>query len=132
MLCRAVGGVEEWGRMGGGGGARGLIRVGGRIVYTAVHNSVVRDGEMETQKVGIREFRDKLASYVLESKEPIAITRHGDTVGLYIPVRRKPTDAEWAALEEAHARVQQMMLDAGVTEDELMDDIKRLRAADRK
>jgi antitoxin (DNA-binding transcriptional repressor) of toxin-antitoxin stability system len=82
---------------------------------------------MQTQKVGIREFRDKLASYVLESEAPIAITRHGDTVGLYIPVRRKRTEEEKAAFAEAHARVQQMMLDAGVTEDELMEDIKSMR-----
>ena len=44
---------------------------------------------METLKVGIREFRDKLASYLLESDVPVAITRHGDTVGYYIPARRK-------------------------------------------
>lgn len=86
---------------------------------------------MQTQKVGIREFRDKLASYALESEAPIAITRHGDTVGLYIPVRRKATEADWAAFEEAHSKVQQMMLDAGLTEDELMDEFKRLRAAER-
>ena len=36
---------------------------------------------METLKVGIREFREKLASYLLESNKPLAITRHGDTVG---------------------------------------------------
>lgn len=56
---------------------------------------------METQKVGIREFRDKLASYLLESDFPVAITRHGDTVGYYIPARRKRSDAERAALQEA-------------------------------
>jgi PHD/YefM family antitoxin component YafN of YafNO toxin-antitoxin module len=44
---------------------------------------------MGAVKVGIREFREKLASYVLESDTPVAITRHGDTVGYYIPARRK-------------------------------------------
>jgi hypothetical protein len=39
---------------------------------------------MKTPKVGIREFRDKLAGYLLESDPPAAITRHGDTVGYYI------------------------------------------------
>jgi hypothetical protein len=34
---------------------------------------------METLKVGIREFRDKLASYLLETDVPVAITRHWDT-----------------------------------------------------
>jgi hypothetical protein len=36
---------------------------------------------METTKVGIREFRDNLSTYLLESDVPVAITRHGDTVG---------------------------------------------------
>jgi hypothetical protein len=31
---------------------------------------------METLKVWNREFRDKLASYLLESDMPVAITRH--------------------------------------------------------
>jgi hypothetical protein len=34
---------------------------------------------METVRVGMREFRDKLATYLLESDAPVAITRHGDT-----------------------------------------------------
>jgi hypothetical protein len=31
---------------------------------------------METLKVGIRELRDKLASHVLETDVPVALTRH--------------------------------------------------------
>ena len=34
---------------------------------------------MQTTKVGIREFRENLADY-LESKTPVAITRHGATI----------------------------------------------------
>ncbi len=49
---------------------------------------------MATSKVGIREFRDNLSSYLLESESPVAITRHGDTVGYYIPARRKRSDSE--------------------------------------
>jgi hypothetical protein len=36
---------------------------------------------MKTLTVGIREFRDNRATYVLDSSKPVAITRHGDTVG---------------------------------------------------
>src|SRR5437879_13547480 len=61
---------------------------------------------MGAVKVGIREFREKLASYVLESDRPVAITRHGDTVGYYIPARRKRGDAERTALREAASRLQ--------------------------
>ncbi len=35
---------------------------------------------METVKIGIREFRENLAGY-LESAKPLAITRHGETLG---------------------------------------------------
>ena len=41
--------------------------------------------------VGIREFRENLASYI-ESPTPVAITRHGETV-LFAP------DTAWAKCE---------------------------------
>ena len=72
---------------------------------------------MDTPKVGIREFRDKLATYVLESDTPVAITRHGDTVGYFIPARRKRSEAEKAALEEAAERWQRILEAEGITED---------------
>jgi antitoxin (DNA-binding transcriptional repressor) of toxin-antitoxin stability system len=92
----------------------------------------VRKAATETKKVGIREFRENLASYVLESDGPVAITRHGDTVGLYIPVRRKRTEAEKAAFGESHARVQKMLAEAGLTEDDVVEDFKKWRAAGRR
>lgn len=82
---------------------------------------------METQRIGIREFRDNLATYLLESDAPLAITRHGDTVGFYIPARRKRTDAEKAAFAAAHAHLQQLLADAGVDEEEIVADFKQLR-----
>jgi PHD/YefM family antitoxin component YafN of YafNO toxin-antitoxin module len=87
---------------------------------------------MGTTKVGIREFRQKLATYLLETDETVAITRHGDTVGYYIPARRKRTETEKAALKEVAARLQQEMAAAGVTEDEIIQDFKRWRRSGRK
>ena len=87
---------------------------------------------MGTLKVGIREFRENLATYLLETDETVAITRHGDTVGYYIPARRKRTEAERSALKEAASRLQQEMTAAGVTEDEILEDFKRWRRAGRK
>jgi PHD/YefM family antitoxin component YafN of YafNO toxin-antitoxin module len=87
---------------------------------------------MGTVRVGIREFREKLASYLLESETPVAITRHGDTVGYYIPARRKRTDAERAALREAASRLQEALAAEGITEDEVSGDFKRWRRGDRK
>jgi PHD/YefM family antitoxin component YafN of YafNO toxin-antitoxin module len=87
---------------------------------------------METQKVGIREFREKLANYLLQSEKPLAITRHGDTVGYYLPARRRRSDAERAALKEAAARLQEMLAAEGVTEDEMIADFKRWRTGRRR
>lgn len=44
------------------------------MAYTQVHRRPI----MEMLKVGIREFRGKLANYLLETDVPVAITRHGD------------------------------------------------------
>ena len=41
---------------------------------------------MQTTEVGIREFRENLATY-LESMTPVAMTRHGATIGVYVPTR---------------------------------------------
>lgn len=87
---------------------------------------------MSAQSVGIREFRDNLATYLLESDGPVAITRHGDAIGYYLPRRRKRTEAEKKALDEIHAKMQKLMAEAGVTEDEIFDEFKRLRAEERR
>ncbi|HEY3740350.1 MAG TPA: hypothetical protein VGL53_10920 [Bryobacteraceae bacterium] len=81
-------------------------------------------------KVGIREFRENLADY-LESKKPVAITRHGETIGVYIPTRRKPADAALEAFRVAGERMQEMIKAAGVTEEELMEDVKDARRLKR-
>src|SRR5579864_7510485 len=80
---------------------------------------------METQRIGIREFRDKLATYLLESDAPVAITRHGDTVGYYIPARRKRTESERAALKEATGRWQEILAAEGIEEEEALRDFKK-------
>jgi PHD/YefM family antitoxin component YafN of YafNO toxin-antitoxin module len=87
---------------------------------------------METLKVGIREFREKLASYLLQSDKPLAITRHGDTIGYYLPARRGRSEAERSALREAATRLQEMLAAEGITEDEILADFKRWRSGRRK
>ena len=83
---------------------------------------------METLKIGMREFRDKLATYLLNSDSPLAITRHGDTVGYFIPARRKRSETDRAALKEASARWQKVLDAEGVSEEEVLTDFKRWRA----
>lgn len=81
-------------------------------------------------RIGIRELRDKLASY-MESSVPIEVTRHGQTVGFYIPVPRRPGQAEREALLEAGRRMQIELARLGVTEEDLVADFKRWREARR-
>ena len=87
---------------------------------------------MAATKVGIREFRDNLSNYLLTSDSPVAITRHGDTVGFFIPVRRKRTEAEREALREAGRKMEAMMTSLGLTEEDMMKDYEAIRAEERK
>ena len=87
---------------------------------------------METLKVGIREFREKLANYLLQADQIIAVTRHGEVIGYYVPARRKRTQAEREALEEVASRLQEEMVKAGVSEEDIIRDFKKWRKAERK
>jgi hypothetical protein len=86
---------------------------------------------MQATKVGIREFRENLSSF-LESKTPIAITRHGATIGIYLPTRPRPSQADLEALRAAGEKLDAMIAAAGTSEEELMEDFKRLRQENRK
>jgi len=66
-----------------------------------------------------------------ESSVPIEVTRHGQTVGFYIPVPKRPGQAEREALLEAGRRMQAELARLGVTEEELVADFKRRRKARR-
>lgn len=85
---------------------------------------------MQTTKVGIREFRENLAEY-LESKKPVAITRHGTTIGIFLPTRPKPSQADLEALRIAGEKMQQWMAEAGTNEDEIVAEFKRVRRESR-
>ena len=87
---------------------------------------------MVTARVGIREFRDKLSSYLLESDAPVAITRHGDTVGSYIPARRKRSESEREALRQIAGQMQELLAAKGISEEEVLADYKGWRAGGRK
>ncbi|MBI3208956.1 MAG: prevent-host-death protein [Candidatus Solibacter usitatus] len=81
---------------------------------------------MQSTKVGIREFRENLADY-LESKTPVAITRHGATIGIYVPTKPKPSEADLDALRIAGEKMQQLIAAAGTSENEILADFKKLR-----
>ena len=86
---------------------------------------------METAKVGMREFRNQFGEFV-DAGKPVAITRHGRTVGFYIPVRRKPETADLEALEEAGRVLDALMAQKGISEDAAMQEFKRMRRDKRR
>jgi hypothetical protein len=86
---------------------------------------------METVKIGIREFRENLADY-LESNQPLAITRHGETLGFYIPAQKRSRKAQLEAMHAAAKELDEMIASWGATEDELMDEYKRIRQSARE
>ena len=86
---------------------------------------------METLKVGIREFREKLAGY-LESGTPLAIERHGKTLGYYIPAHKQSRTAQIEAMRAAAKDLDQMIASWGASEDELMGEYKAIRDAARE
>jgi len=86
---------------------------------------------METIKIGIRDFRENLAVY-LESDQPLAITRHGETLGFYIPALRRSRKAELEAIRAAAKDLDEMIASWGATEDKLMDEYKQIQRSARE
>ena len=84
---------------------------------------------MATLKVGVREFRERIASF-LESDTPVAVTRRGETLGVYVPTRRKrPQSADLSELKAAADRLAEALAD--VDEEALVTDFKQLRRREK-
>jgi PHD/YefM family antitoxin component YafN of YafNO toxin-antitoxin module len=85
----------------------------------------IRRMAVATIKVGVREFRERIASF-LESDTPVAVTRRGETLGVYVPTRRKRTKtAELSELKAAADRLAKALAD--VDEEQLVAEFKELR-----
>lgn len=85
---------------------------------------------MDTEKIGMREFREKLAGY-LEAGKPLAITRHGETLGFYIPAQKKSRKAELDAMRAAAKELDSMIASWGASEEDLVQEYKEIRRASR-
>jgi hypothetical protein len=80
---------------------------------------------MATLKVGVREFRERIASF-LESEMPVAVTRRGETLGVYVPTpRKRARSADLSELKAAADRLAKALSD--VDEEELVTEFKRMR-----
>jgi antitoxin (DNA-binding transcriptional repressor) of toxin-antitoxin stability system len=80
---------------------------------------------MQTTKVGIREFRAGMAEFIASST-PVAVTRHGQTVGYFIPTQGQ-ADADIAALKQASQVLDQLLAGQGVDLDEVVAEFKAAR-----
>jgi hypothetical protein len=82
-----------------------------------------------TLKVGVREFREQIARF-LESEMPVAVTRRGETLGVYVPTRRKRAkSADVSELKAAADRLAEALTD--VDEEELVTEFKRMRRPEK-
>ena len=86
---------------------------------------------METLRIGMREFRENLAGY-LESGTPLAITRHGETLGYYVPAQKRNRKAELEAMRAAAKDLDAMIASWGASEDELIEEYKEIRRTARE
>jgi hypothetical protein len=80
---------------------------------------------METTKVGIREFRSDLAEYIASST-PVAVTRHGQTVGYFIPTHGQ-LDTDIATLKKASKALDKLLEAQTVDVDSVVTDFKAAR-----
>ena len=81
--------------------------------------------ETETPSVGIREFRAMLADYI-DADTPVTVTRHGQTVGLFVPLRR-PSAEDLQRLKTATANFRKVMPLTDDEVEEMVADFDALR-----
>jgi antitoxin (DNA-binding transcriptional repressor) of toxin-antitoxin stability system len=84
---------------------------------------------MTATKVGIREFRAGLADFV-DADSPVAVTRHGQTVGYFIPVKQDRA-ADAAALRAAGEKLDALLQLIETDVDEMVEEFTTLRKAKR-
>ncbi len=85
---------------------------------------------MNTISVGIREFRAGLAEYI-EQRKPVAVTRHGVTVGVFVPTPR-PSPGDVQALRDASAQLHAAMSLSEADVDAAVADFDGLRKGVRQ
>jgi antitoxin (DNA-binding transcriptional repressor) of toxin-antitoxin stability system len=79
----------------------------------------------ETPSVGIREFRATLADYI-DADTPVTVTRHGQTVGLFVPLRR-PSAEDLQRLKAATDKFRAVMPFTDDEVEEMVADFDALR-----
>lgn len=78
------------------------------------------------RSVGVREFRDQATS-MMGSGETLVIERHGEPIGFFVPVTAKDRKAGRKALGRLGAAIEDLLATAGISDDELVDEVGRTR-----
>jgi len=71
------------------------------------------------KRLGVREFRDHATQY-LAGDEILAIERHGQPIGFYIPTKGRRPEASDAAFERLERAIGRVLAQTGFSEEELV------------
>jgi len=63
---------------------------------------------------------------------PTQVSRHGETLGFYIPAQKKSRKAEVDAMRAAARELDAMIASWGTSEDDLIQEYKEIRRASRE
>ncbi len=77
---------------------------------------------MSVKHVGVRELRGDLAEK-LKGSEPIVIERHGQVLGIYLPVQPLDREKLEAAYNEFQAALEEVLRQTGMTREELANEL---------
>jgi hypothetical protein len=80
---------------------------------------------MEATKVGIREFRAGMAEFIASST-PVAVTRHGQTIGYFIPTHGE-VEADIASLKKASKTLDRLLAAKSLDVDGVVAEFKTAR-----
>ncbi|MBI3977480.1 MAG: hypothetical protein HY331_04765 [Chloroflexi bacterium] len=70
------------------------------------------------KRVGVREFRDHATQY-LAGDEVLAIERHSQTIGFYVPTGVSRRESFVQALERLEETIRRVVAETGLSEEEL-------------
>ncbi len=80
----------------------------------------------------VREFRDK-ATRMLQEKDPVVVLRRGKVAGIYFPYPTEtlPLEFKRELFSTLTANIAERLKEAGVDEQEILEDFERHRQARR-
>lgn len=67
---------------------------------------------LNISRVSIGKLRSNLANY-LKSSQPIAIVRHGQTIGYYVPASVDESEIEQKSLKQAVSKLEGLLQERG-------------------